>query len=62
MFIALTDHVALFQGLPLLSSEEESYYVKLNSVTSVSQDGPLLFEIDIPDNYFADPSQMFLYL
>ena len=58
----LTDHVALFQTLPVLTSEEESYFMKLNPVTSLQLEAPLLLEYDIPENYFADPSQLYLYL
>jgi len=58
----LTDHVALFQSLPMLTSEEESYFIKLNPITSLQLEAPLLFEYDIPENYFADPSQLYLYL
>jgi len=58
----LTDHVALFQTLPVLTSEEESYFIKLNPITSLQLEAPLLFEYDIPENYFADPSQLYLYL
>lgn len=58
----LTDHVALFQTLPILTSEEESYFIKLNPITSLQLEAPLLFEYEIPENFFADPSQIFLYL
>jgi hypothetical protein len=58
----LTDHVALFQTLPILTSEEESYFIKLNPVTSLQLEAPLLFEYDIPENFFADPTQLYLYL
>lgn len=58
----LTDHVALFQSLPVLTSEEESYFIKLNPVTSLQLEAPLLFEYDIPENFFADPTQLYLYL
>jgi hypothetical protein len=54
--------VALFQTLPILTSEEESYFIKLNPVTSLQLEAPLLFEYDIPENFFADPTQMYLYL
>lgn len=58
----LTDHVALFQTLPILTSEEESHFIKLNPVTSLQLEAPMLYEFEIPENYFADLTQMYLYL
>lgn len=58
----LTDHVALFQSLPILTSEEESYFIKLNPISSLQLEAPLHYEYDVPENFYADLSRCYQYL